>query len=212
MDRAGEGLVPSAARFAQVLRGQRRQSAKGVSRLLQQLIGLRPSSTSTRAVRPSSWPSNGRAGRTCSARAWESAAHLPSLIEIREPHRWIDRTRVPLGAVGEPACPHLGTDHETDHGTDHDHRRGTERPPSRSCCHGAGSRSRARQWCAAFSGGADSLALLVLAVAADVGSPPRMSIMVCERDRRGEMRLVARGCRAIRRRLPVRAGGARTWA
>ena len=39
MDRAGDGLIPSAERFGRVLR-QRRQSAQGFSRLLQQLIGL----------------------------------------------------------------------------------------------------------------------------------------------------------------------------
>ena len=39
MDRAGEGLIPSAERFSRVLR-QRRQSAQGLARLLQQLIGL----------------------------------------------------------------------------------------------------------------------------------------------------------------------------
>src|SRR4051812_33473872 len=39
MDRAGEGLIPSAERFGRVLR-QRRQSTNGLQRLLQQLIGL----------------------------------------------------------------------------------------------------------------------------------------------------------------------------
>src|SRR4051812_18837825 len=38
MDRAGEGLIPSAERFGRVLR-QRRQNSNGVARLLPQLIG-----------------------------------------------------------------------------------------------------------------------------------------------------------------------------
>ncbi len=39
MDRAGAAAIPSAARFAEVLR-QRRKQAKGLARVLQQLIGL----------------------------------------------------------------------------------------------------------------------------------------------------------------------------
>jgi putative hydrolase len=98
MDRAGEGLVPSAARFGQVLR-ERRQSAKGISRLLQQLIGLEAKLNQYARGEAFIVAVEREGGPNLLAQAWESAANLPSLIEIREPHRWIERMRVPLGAV-----------------------------------------------------------------------------------------------------------------
>ena len=55
---------------------------------------------STRRARRSSPPSSGPAGPTCSARAWEAPGNLPSLIEIREPHRWIERMGAALPAAG----------------------------------------------------------------------------------------------------------------
>ncbi|HVN51808.1 MAG TPA: zinc-dependent metalloprotease [Acidimicrobiales bacterium] len=90
MDRAGAGLVPSAERFSRVLR-QRRESAQGLARLLQQLIGLEAKMNQyaqgerfIRAVEDVGGPS-------LLATAWESPDRLPTLQEIRDPASWIAR-------------------------------------------------------------------------------------------------------------------------
>jgi coenzyme F420 biosynthesis associated uncharacterized protein len=99
MDRAGEGLVPNAERFARAIR-QRRQSASGLTKLLQQLIGLEAKLNQyaegeafIEAVERSGGPALLR-------RAWEGPVNLPSRAEIREPQLWIDRVGEPLSAVG----------------------------------------------------------------------------------------------------------------
>lgn len=98
MDRAGLGLVPSAARFGEVLR-ERRASARGISKLLQQLIGLEAKLDQYARGEAFIAAVEREGGPGLLARAWESAANLPSVLEIREPHRWIERMRVPLGAA-----------------------------------------------------------------------------------------------------------------
>ena len=91
MDRAGAGLVPSAERFARVLR-QRRQNASGPAKLLQQLIGLEAKLNQyAQGERFIDAGRGGPAGPTLLARAWERPEHLPSLVEIREPSAWIQR-------------------------------------------------------------------------------------------------------------------------
>ena len=84
MDRAGEGLVPSAERFGRVLR-QRRESAKGLSRLVQQLIGLEAKLSQYAQGEAFIADVERAGGPALLARAWEEPGHLPSLIEIREP-------------------------------------------------------------------------------------------------------------------------------
>jgi coenzyme F420 biosynthesis associated uncharacterized protein len=99
MDRAGKGLVPSADRFGRVLK-QRRDSARGLSRLVQQLIGL-DAKLSQYAQGEAFIAQVERAGGSrLLSRAWEEPANLPSLLEIREPHRWIERMGTPLSAAG----------------------------------------------------------------------------------------------------------------
>ncbi len=100
MDRAGEGLVPSAERFGRVLR-QRRESAKGMARLVQQLIGLE-AKLSQYAQGEAFIADVERAGGTPAARPGRGSRprHLPSLVEIREPHRWIERMGAALPAAG----------------------------------------------------------------------------------------------------------------
>jgi coenzyme F420 biosynthesis associated uncharacterized protein len=99
MDRAGQGLVPSADRFGRVLR-ERRESAKGLSRLVQQLIGLEAKLNQYAQGEAFISAVERAGGTTLLARAWEAPAHLPSLVEIREPHRWIERMSAPLPAAG----------------------------------------------------------------------------------------------------------------
>jgi coenzyme F420 biosynthesis associated uncharacterized protein len=99
MDRAGEGLVPSAERFGRVLR-QRRESAKGMARLVQQLIGLEAKLSQYAQGEAFIAAVERAGGPELLARAWEQPSHLPSLVEIREPHRWIERMGVALPAAG----------------------------------------------------------------------------------------------------------------
>lgn len=89
MDRAGEGLIPSADRFGRVLR-QRRQSAQGLARLLQQLIGLE--------AKLAQYEQGERfieevesQDRLLLDLAWERPENLPTIAEIREPSAWLSR-------------------------------------------------------------------------------------------------------------------------
>jgi putative hydrolase len=89
MDRAGEGLIPSAERFSRVLR-QRRQSAQGLARLLQQIIGLE--------AKLAQYEQGERFIETVEASdprvldmAWERPENLPSIAEIRDPSAWLAR-------------------------------------------------------------------------------------------------------------------------
>jgi len=90
MDRAGAADIPSAAHFSSVLRARRKQS-HGLSRLLQQLIGieakLRQYEEGERfiaAVEESGGPA-------LLDNAWRGPEWLPSLEEIRDPAAWIVR-------------------------------------------------------------------------------------------------------------------------
>jgi coenzyme F420 biosynthesis associated uncharacterized protein len=90
MDRAGEGLLPNAPRFARVLR-ERRQSARGLTRLLQQLVGLEAKLRQYAEGEAFIAAVERAGGPPLLHRAWEEPAHLPSRLEIREPQLWIDR-------------------------------------------------------------------------------------------------------------------------
>ncbi|HEY6533094.1 MAG TPA: zinc-dependent metalloprotease [Acidimicrobiales bacterium] len=99
MDRAGEGLVPSAERFGRVLR-QRRESARGLNRLVQQLIGLEAKLSQYAEGEAFIAAVERAGGQRLLNRAWEEPGNLPSLLEIREPHRWIERMGAALPAAG----------------------------------------------------------------------------------------------------------------
>ena len=99
MDRAGEGLVPSAERFGRVLR-QRRESARGLTRLVQQLIGLEAKLSQYAQGEAFIAEVERAGGPTLLSRAWEGPGNLPSLDEIREPERWIARMGAVLPAAG----------------------------------------------------------------------------------------------------------------
>jgi coenzyme F420 biosynthesis associated uncharacterized protein len=99
MDRAGAADIPSAAHFASVLRARRKQ-ANGLSRILQQLIGieakLRQYEEGERfiaAVEESGGPE-------LLDHAWRGPEWLPSLEEIRDPSAWVAR-------VGSAPAPTL---------------------------------------------------------------------------------------------------------
>jgi coenzyme F420 biosynthesis associated uncharacterized protein len=89
MDRAGEGLIPSADRFSRVLR-QRRQSAQGFSRLLQQLIGLEAKLAQYEQGERFIEEVESNDRRLLDL-AWERPENLPTIAEIRDPSAWLSR-------------------------------------------------------------------------------------------------------------------------
>ena len=94
MDRAGEGLIPSAERFGRVLR-QRRQSAQGSRQAAAAADRARGQADPVRAGR--AVHRRGRVGRRRRLldQAWERPANLPSIAEIRDPSAWIVAASLP---------------------------------------------------------------------------------------------------------------------
>jgi len=90
MDRAGAGRIPSAERFGRVLR-RRRQSARGIARLLQQLVGLEAKLAQYEAGERFIEHVERRAGPEVLEAVWREPANLPTMAEIRDPDRWIAR-------------------------------------------------------------------------------------------------------------------------
>jgi coenzyme F420 biosynthesis associated uncharacterized protein len=90
MDRAGAGLVPSADRFSRVLR-QRRQSARGLARLIQQLVGLEAKLAQYQQGEQFIEEVERVGGPSLLEVAWERPENLPSIAEIRDPTGWIRR-------------------------------------------------------------------------------------------------------------------------
>lgn len=90
MDRAGAGLIPSAGRFSSVLR-KRRQSAQGLARLLQQLVGLEAKLAQYEQGERFIEEVERVGGPSLLELAWEQPENLPSIAEIRDPQAWIDR-------------------------------------------------------------------------------------------------------------------------
>ncbi|MCU0267120.1 MAG: zinc-dependent metalloprotease [Acidimicrobiales bacterium] len=97
MSRAGADLIPSAARFERVLR-QRRKSAQGLTRLLQQLIGLEAKLNQYEQGERFIEVVESNGGAALLERAWEAPELLPTIAEIRNPEHWIQR--VSFAAVG----------------------------------------------------------------------------------------------------------------
>lgn len=90
MDRAGADLIPSAERFASTLRA-RRNSARGISRVLQKVIGLEAKMNQYQAGESFIEAVEAVGGAALVERAWERPENLPTMDEIRTPQDWIDR-------------------------------------------------------------------------------------------------------------------------
>jgi coenzyme F420 biosynthesis associated uncharacterized protein len=99
MDRAGQDLVPSADRFGKVLR-ERRESARGLARVFQQLIGLQAKLAQYAQGEAFITDVERAGGQQLLSRAWEGPENLPSILEIRDPQRWIDRMGAALPVAG----------------------------------------------------------------------------------------------------------------
>lgn len=90
MDRAGADFVPSADRFARVLRN-RRNSATGMAKLFQRLIGIDAKIQQYAQGEAFIEAVEAAGGTELLDRAWEGPEALPSIIEIRDPGQWIQR-------------------------------------------------------------------------------------------------------------------------
>ena len=100
MDRAGADRIPSAHRFARVLR-ERRASVNPATKLLQRLIGLEAKINQyAQGERFIEEVERLGGGPDALAPAWRGASWLPTLAEIREPEEWIARVRLSDELVG----------------------------------------------------------------------------------------------------------------
>jgi coenzyme F420 biosynthesis associated uncharacterized protein len=92
MDRAGEGLVPSADRFGRVLRDRRKQGTP-VAKLLQKLIGLEAKLNQYAMGEQFIAAVEAEGDRLLDA-VWEAPERLPTLAEIKAPDEWIARVHL----------------------------------------------------------------------------------------------------------------------
>jgi coenzyme F420 biosynthesis associated uncharacterized protein len=96
MNRAAAARIPSADRFARVLRARRQ--ATGMAKQLQKLIGLEAKLRQYEMGERFIAQVEAAGGRALLDRVWEAPDHLPDLAEIREPARWIERVHAGTGA------------------------------------------------------------------------------------------------------------------
>lgn len=89
MNKAAADRIPGAKRFADTLQA-RRDSAGGVVKLVQQLIGMEAKMRQYREGEQFVEAVEAHEPGMISL-VWEDVSHLPSLDEVRDPARWIDR-------------------------------------------------------------------------------------------------------------------------
>ncbi|MBT7471543.1 MAG: hypothetical protein HN638_06035 [Actinobacteria bacterium] len=94
MDRAGIGLVEHADRYAKVMR-PRRQSATGLTRLIQKAIGLEAKLAQYIQGEAFIAAVETAGGADLFNQVWEKPAHLPSSAEIQDPQLWVTRMTEP---------------------------------------------------------------------------------------------------------------------
>ena len=96
MDRAGRAYVPSADRFARVLR-QRRQSS-GLTKVIQKLTGIEAKLLQYEQGERFIEAIEGEGGPELLETVWRGSEWLPSLPEIRRPELWLDRVQTAQAA------------------------------------------------------------------------------------------------------------------
>jgi coenzyme F420 biosynthesis associated uncharacterized protein len=97
MNRAGLGHVPSAERFARVL-SQRRGEVKGVAKAVRTLLGVEAKMRQYEEGEQFIAHIEKVHGERFIDHAWVGSTSLPTIAEIRDPDRWIERVRG-VGAV-----------------------------------------------------------------------------------------------------------------
>ncbi|HEX9258047.1 MAG TPA: zinc-dependent metalloprotease [Acidimicrobiales bacterium] len=98
MDRAGEGFVPSAERFARVLR-ERRKTASAPARLIQRITGLQAKLEQYEAGERFIAHIEEAAGRDAVDVCWRGPELLPTLAEIKAPDTWLQRVGLPTATA-----------------------------------------------------------------------------------------------------------------
>ena len=93
MSRAAAGHVPHAQRFHRVMQ-ERRNSATGVSRLMQKLMGLEAKLAQYQAGEDFIAAIESQRGDRAVDLIWQDQDHLPSMTEIRDPTAWMERVPV----------------------------------------------------------------------------------------------------------------------
>jgi coenzyme F420 biosynthesis associated uncharacterized protein len=99
MDRAGKGRIPNAEHFSEVLRERRRQ-ASGAAKLFQQLIGLEAKLRQYEQGEQFIAAVEKVGGPELFSTVWRGPEWLPSLAEVRDPARWIERVRSQSNGTG----------------------------------------------------------------------------------------------------------------
>lgn len=100
MDRAGAGRIPSAERFARVLR-ERRAEASPAAKLVRRLIGLEAKLNQyAQGERFIEEVERLGGGPQALEPVWRGERWLPTLSEIRNPQDWLDRVRLSEELVG----------------------------------------------------------------------------------------------------------------
>jgi coenzyme F420 biosynthesis associated uncharacterized protein len=100
MDRAGADRIPSAHRFARVLR-ERRANATPMAKLLQRLLGIEAKINQyARGERFITEVERLGGGPEALDPVWRGASWLPTLAEIKEPEDWLSRVRLSDELVG----------------------------------------------------------------------------------------------------------------
>jgi coenzyme F420 biosynthesis associated uncharacterized protein len=103
MDRAGADRIPSAERFARVLR-QRRATTTPLTKVVQKLIGLEAKLNQYEQGERFIEAVEAEGGTALLDHVWLGPEYLPDLGEIREPSTWIAR----VGALQETVGGHRG--------------------------------------------------------------------------------------------------------
>ena len=93
MSRAATGHVPHAQRFHRVMQ-ERRNSATGVSRLMQKVMGLEAKLAQYQAGEDFIAAIESQRGDRAVDLIWQDQDHLPSMAEIRNPTAWMERVPV----------------------------------------------------------------------------------------------------------------------
>jgi coenzyme F420 biosynthesis associated uncharacterized protein len=99
MDRAGEGHVPSAERFARALRERRRQGGS-MAKLAQKAMGIDAKMKQYAQGEAFIAYVERHGGDGALDAAWRGPQWLPTLAEIRSPQEWLDRVRLSEELVG----------------------------------------------------------------------------------------------------------------
>lgn len=99
MDRAGEGHIPSAARFSRALRERRRQGGSA-AKMLQKVMGIDAKMKQYAQGESFIAYVERHGGPHALDAAWRGPEWLPTLAEIRSPQEWLDRVRLSEELVG----------------------------------------------------------------------------------------------------------------